>query len=50
MDTSGVLSPRLGPENGWLWHEMGYDGLNDKYLEGALHHAMVGKVTSFVNG
>ena len=30
--------PKTWTQNEWLWHEMGYNGLNDKYLEGALHH------------
>jgi hypothetical protein len=34
----GFYPQVLDPKNGWLWHEMGYNGLNDKYLEGALHH------------
>ncbi len=30
--------PKTWTQNGWLWHVMGFNGLNDKYLEGALHH------------
>ena len=30
--------PKTWTQNEWLWHEMGYNGLSDKNLEGALHH------------